>query len=137
MALDHTIVSEIRTNFIADGVCERGGLSSGFANKTLLCSLSPEITLQCVELINELYSVAMENLPPMLLAFFGQQDAAFSHQDESHSYVGGSIAIQVVLASLKRRVDNSTINSNVKRDCCRILFKIIDILTDESREGAV
>ncbi|VDK34482.1 unnamed protein product [Taenia asiatica] len=137
LALDRTIVSEIRTNFIADSVCERGGPSSESAKETFLCSLSPDFTPQCVELIDELYSVAMEKLPPMLLMFFGQQGAALSHQDESHPSVGDSVAIQVVLASLKRRVDNSAINSNVKLECRRILSKITDTLTDDSREEII
>ncbi|KAL5966247.1 hypothetical protein TSMEX_006019 [Taenia solium] len=137
LALDRTIVSEIRTNFTAVSVYERGGPSSGSANETFLCSLSPDFTPQCVELINELYSVAMEKLPPMLLMFFGQQGAVLSHQDESHPSAGESVAIQVVLASLKRRVDNSAINSNVKLECRRILSKITDTLTDDSREEII
>ncbi|KAL5113023.1 hypothetical protein TcWFU_009942 [Taenia crassiceps] len=137
LALDLTIVSEIGANFITNSACEEGGLSSGSANKILSGSSSSDFTPHCVELINELYSVAMENLPPMLLMFFGQQDAALSHQDKSRQSLGGSVAIQIVLASLKRRVDNSATNSNVKLGCCRLLSKIINILTDDSREGVI
>ncbi|EUB64830.1 hypothetical protein EGR_00099 [Echinococcus granulosus] len=140
-ALDRTIVAEIRTNLmgsnIADSFCERDGPPSGSTNETFLCPLSPDFTLQCIEIINELYSVAMENLPPMLLTFFGQQDVALSYLDGSHPSVGGSVTIQVILASLKRRVDNSPINKTVKFECHRILARIIDTLNDGSKEEII
>ncbi|CDS40460.1 conserved hypothetical protein [Echinococcus multilocularis] len=140
-ALDRTIVAEIRTNLmgsnIADSFCERDDPPSGSTNETFLCPLSPDFSLQCIEIINELYSVAMENLPPMLLTFFEQQDVALSYLDGSHPSVGGSVTIQVILASLKRRVDNSPINKTVKFECHRILARIIDTLNDGSKEEII
>ncbi|KAM7541530.1 hypothetical protein Aperf_G00000024321 [Anoplocephala perfoliata] len=126
LALDRVIVTEIRKDF-AEGL-------SVTAEEGLLCSLSPDSKLQAIRIVNEIYSSALEYLPPKLLTFFSQQDAAFKRMNETYLPIGGSIAIQIILKSLKQRLSSQEIEEAKRTEFDKILSQVIDILEDESRE---
>ena len=106
-------------------------------NDTSLCHLSPDSIVRCVELISDLYTAAVEHLPPLLLTFFVQQDAKLTDLDKKYTPIGGSIAVQIILASLKRSVNSKNMGEQVRSECYRVLSNITDILINGSQEGEI
>nr|CDS34025.1 polypeptide N acetylgalactosaminyltransferase 14 [Hymenolepis microstoma] len=96
LAFDRVLITEIREDFV-------GGLSSVTSKEPDLCSISPDSTLRIKEIVNGIYSSALECLPPRLLTFFNQRDVTLKRTNETFSSIGGSLAIQIILKSLKKQ----------------------------------
>lgn len=127
LALDRVLATELREDFV-----EKLSLS---AEEASLSSLSSDSTLQTICIANEIYSSALEYLPPKLLAFFHQQDSAFKRMNEAYFPIGGSISIQIILKSLKRGLSSQEIGKKKRVECNKILYQVINVLEDESRAG--
>ncbi|KAM3175434.1 hypothetical protein ACTXT7_008542 [Hymenolepis weldensis] len=114
LALDRVLINEIREDFANE-------LPSVSSNESDLCSISPNSTVRINEIVTEIHSSAMKYLPPKLLTFFNQRDVAFKRTDETFSPLGGSLSIQIILKSLKRRLNSKEIDEKLKKKCNKIL----------------
>uniref|UniRef100_A0A5K3F7C8 HECT domain-containing protein n=1 Tax=Mesocestoides corti TaxID=53468 RepID=A0A5K3F7C8_MESCO len=147
LALDRVMLAEIKAGIAkadtTDAVCLSERCQEGICppsestDDLCGCAFSPGSSIHFVKIANEVFSLAMENLPPDLLAFFGQQDAIFRTADGTYTPCGGTTALQIILVSIKRRITSMAIDDSIEHECCKILSTIVYILNTEVKEDVI
>ncbi|VDN97482.1 unnamed protein product [Rodentolepis nana] len=123
LAIDRVLVTEIGEDFVNE-------LSSVTSKEPDLCSFSPDSTLRIKEIVNGIYSSALEFLPPKLLTFFNQRDVTLIRNRERQGLIRSRL-IGVNLASGKVLIFS---DSHIKFEPNWLEALLIRLISYESEE---